>query len=161
MAFNSNDHGFYVYTTTDIEKGTWTRYATKNKFHDPGLLFDDGKMYVFSGSTMQQIELNDETGSVDNVGKSVVMFNRSKFTDYKWTLWEGAHAYKIGEYYYLFIIASTEQWLRTEVCYRSKTLEPGDWEEQVIYRGGCGASGAGLAQGGVVEIGRASCRERV
>lgn len=151
VGFNSNDHGFYVYTTTDIEKGTWTRYATKNKFHDPGLLFDDGKMYVFSGSTMQQIELNDETGSVDNVGKSVAMFNKSKFTDYKWTLWEGAHAYKIGEYYYLFIIASTEQWMRTEVCYRSKTLEPGDWEEQVIYRGGAGASGAGLAQGGVVD----------
>lgn len=151
VAFNSNNHGFYVYTTTDIEKGEWTRYATKNKFHDPGLLFDDGKMYVFSGSTLQQIELNDAEGSVDNVGKSVVLFNRGKISEYNWTLWEGAHAYKIGEYYYLFIIASTEQWMRTEVCYRSKSLEPGDWEEQVIYRGGCGSNGAGLAQGGVVE----------
>lgn len=122
-----------------------------NKFHDPGLLFDDGKMYVFSGSTLQQIELNDAEGSVDNVGGSVVLFNRAKISDYKWTLWEGAHAYKIGEYYYLFIIASTEQWMRTEVCYRSKSLEPGDWEEQVIYRGGCGSNGAGLAQGGVVD----------
>lgn len=151
VAFNSNNHGFYVYTTTDIEKGEWKRYATKNKFHDPGLLFDDGKMYVFSGSTLQQIELNDAEGSVDNVGGSVVLFNRAKISDYKWTLWEGAHAYKIGEYYYLFIIASTEQWMRTEVCYRSKSLEPGDWEEQVIYRGGCGSNGAGLAQGGVVD----------
>lgn len=87
VAFNSNNHGFYVYTTTDIEKGEWTRYATKNKFHDPGLLFDDGKMYVFSGSTLQQIELNDEEGSVDNVGKSVVLFNRGKISDYNWTLW--------------------------------------------------------------------------
>lgn len=151
VAFNSNDHGFYVYTTTDIEKGTWTKHSTKNKFHDPGLLFDDDKMYVFSGSTLQQIELNEDTASVDNVGKAVVLFNKTQFTDYKWGLWEGAHAYKIGEYYYLFIIASTDQWMRTEVCYRSKKLEPGDWEEQVIYRGGCGASGAGLAQGGVVD----------
>lgn len=151
VAFNSNDHGFYVYTTTDIENGTWTKYSTKNKFHDPGLLFDDGKMYVFTGSTMQQIELNDDTGSVDNVGKSVALFNKAQFTDYKWGLWEGDHIYKIGEYYYLFIIASTDQWMRTEVCYRSKKLEPGDWEEQVVYRGGAGASGAGLAQGGVVD----------
>lgn len=59
VAFNSNDHGFYIYTTTDIEKGTWTKYSTKNKYHDPALFFDEGKMYVFSGSTLQQLELDE------------------------------------------------------------------------------------------------------
>lgn len=147
VAFNSNDHGFYVYTTTDIENGTWKKYSTKTKFHDPGLLFDEGKMYVFSGSTLQQIELDEANASVEKVGSSVSLFNK----DSKWTLWEGAHAYKVGDYYYLFIIASTAQWMRTEVCYRSKTLEKGDWEEQIIYRGPSGGSGAGLAQGGIVD----------
>ena len=147
VAFNSNDHGFYVYTTTDIENGTWEKHATKDKFHDPGLLFDDGKMYVFSGSTLQQIELDSDAGTVSKVGSSVKLFDKGK----EWTLWEGAHAYKVGEYYYLFIIASPSQWMRTEVCYRSKTLEAGDWEEQVIYRGGSGGASAGLAQGGIVD----------
>ncbi len=147
VAFNSNDHGFYVYTTTDIENGQWQRYSIKDQFHDPGLFFDDGKMYVFSGSTMQQIELNDAKGTVQRVGKSVQMFNASG-----WSLWEGVHVYKVGEYYYLFIIASPEgKWMRTEVCYRSKTLEKGDWEEQIIYQGGSGGSGNGLAQGGIVD----------
>lgn len=151
VAFNSNNHGFFVYTTTDIENGTWEKHFIKNSFHDPALLFDDGKMYVFTGSTLQQLELNDEEGTVEKVGDSVSLFNRSIYGEYAWTLWEGAHAYKIGDYYYLFIIASTAQWMRTEVCYRSKSLEPGDWEQQVIYRGGCGGYGTGLAQGGIVD----------
>lgn len=149
VAFNSNDHGFYIYTTTDIEKGTWTKYSTKNKYHDPALFFDEGKMYVFSGSTLQQLELDDSSNAVKPVGSSVKLFTKD---DSKWGLWEGAHAYKVGEYYYLFIIASPQSgWMRTEVCYRSKTLEAGDWEEQIIYQGGCGGNGAGLAQGGIVD----------
>ncbi len=149
VAFNSNDHGFYIYTTTDIEKGTWTKYSTKNKYHDPALFFDEGKMYVFSGSTLQQLELDESSNAVKPVGSSVKLFTKD---DKKWGLWEGAHAYKAGEYYYLFIIASLQSgWMRTEVCYRSKTLEAGDWEEQIIYQGGCGGNGAGLAQGGIVD----------
>lgn len=149
VAFNSNDHGFYIYTTTDIEKGTWTKYSTKNKYHDPALFFDEGKMYVFSGSTLQQLELDESSNAVKPVGSSVKLFTKD---DKKWGLWEGAHAYKVGEYYYLFIIASPQGgWMRTEVCYRSKTLEAGDWEEQIIYQGGCGGNGAGLAQGGIVD----------
>lgn len=157
VAFNSNDHGFYIYTTTDIEKGTWTKYFTKNKYHDPALFFDEGKMYVFSGTTLQQLELDEASHAVNAVGKSVRLFNKDdkKYQDEtlgKWILWEGPHAYKVGDYYYLFIIASREKkWLRTEVCYRSKTLEAGDWEEQIIYQGGCGGNGNGLAQGGIVE----------
>lgn len=149
VAFNSNDHGFYIYTTTDIEKGTWTKYSTKNKYHDPALFFDEGKMYVFSGSTLQQLELDESSNAVKPVGSSVKLFTKD---DKKWGLWEGAHAYKVGDYYYLFIIASPQSgWMRTEVCYRSKTLEAGDWEEQIIYQGGCGGNGAGLAQGGIVD----------
>lgn len=149
VAFNSNDHGFYIYTTTDIEKGTWTKYSTKTKYHDPALFFDDDKMYVISGSTLQQLELDDSKNAVTAVGRSVKLFNTDSS---KWSLWEGAHAYKVGDYYYLFIIASpTGKWMRTEVCYRSKTLAAGEWEEQIVYQGGCGSNNAGLAQGGIVE----------
>lgn len=152
VAFNSNDHGFYIYTTTDIEKGTWTKYSTKNRYHDPALFFDEGKMYVISGSTLQQLELDESGKAVKPVGKSVRLFNKDDGKYAKWSLWEGAHAYKVGDYYYIFIIASpASRWMRTEVCYRSKKLEAGDWEEQIIYQGGCGGNSAGLAQGGIVD----------
>ncbi|MDE6636435.1 MAG: glycoside hydrolase family 43, partial [Lachnospiraceae bacterium] len=63
--------------------------------------------------------------------------------------------YKVGEYYYLFIIASPSSgWFRTEVCYRSKKLvdsTPEDWEEQVVYSGSTYEYGTGLAQGGIVD----------
>ncbi len=151
VAFMSNQHGFYIYTTKDIENGDWKKYTSDGWYHDPGLFFEDGAMYVFSASggtcTLQQLRLNDETGGIETVGAS-----RKLFTATGWSLWEGAHVYKIGAYYYVCIIASPEErWLRTEVCYRSKKLMEGEWEEKVIYQGGSGNNSAGLAQGGLVQ----------
>lgn len=69
MAFMSNNHGFYVYTTKDIENGEWKKYTSKGWYHDPGLFFDEGAMYVLSASggtcTLQQLRLNDETGTIE------------------------------------------------------------------------------------------------
>ncbi len=151
VAFCSNDHGFYVYTTTDIEKGIWEKYTTTSRFHDPALFFENGKMYVISASggncNMQELKLDDTTKKVKNVGTSKKLFSATG-----WSLWEGAHVYKVGDYYYVCIIASpTDKWMRTEVCYRSKTLAAGEWEEKVIYQGGSGGSTSGLAQGGIVQ----------
>lgn len=151
VGFTSNNHGFYIYTTDDIENGTWKKYKSSSWFHDPSLLFDDGKMYVVtaSGGTckLQQITLNEATSKVETVGAV-----RNLFSATGWSLWEGAHAYKIGDYYYVCIIASpSERWIRTQLCYRSKDLLTGDWEEKIVYQGGSGGSSAGLAQGGLVQ----------
>lgn len=148
VAFNTNGQGFYVYTTEDIENGPWIKHHCDPSYHDPALLFDDGKMYVISGTSLVQLELDDEEESIREVGRE----NITVPTRDNWTLWEGPHAYKIGEYYYLFVIASPQgAWMRTQVCYRSKELHGGTWEEQVVYQGGVGECGAGLAQGGVVQ----------
>ncbi len=151
VAFMSNNHGFYIYTTDDIENGTWKKYTTNAWYHDPGLLFDEGNLYVLSASggtcTLQQLRLNEENGTVEQVGGAKKIFSATG-----WSLWEGAHAYKIGDYYYVCIIASpTDRWMRTEVCYRSKDLLFGEWEEKIIYQGGSGGVSAGLAQGGLVQ----------
>ncbi len=151
VGFNSNNHGFYLFTTDDIENGTWKRYKMNGFLHDPGLLFDDGRLYGISASggtcRIQELCLNEETSTVDGVGGMKTLFTSSG-----WSLWEGAHAYKIGDYYYVCIIASpNHKWMRTQLCYRSKSLTYGDWEEKVIYEGGSGNNGAGLAQGGLVQ----------
>lgn len=151
IGFNSNDHGFFLYKTEDLENGEWTRYTSSSYFHDPGLFVENGELYVISASggncTLQKLSLDDTTLRVTKAGASVRLFSSNQ-----WSLWEGAHVYKIGEYYYVFIIASPKnRWIRTQLCYRSKTLVAGGWEEKVVYQGGSGNSSAGLAQGGVIE----------
>lgn len=150
VAFSSNNHGFYVYTTDDIENGTWTKYHTQRGFHDPALFFEDGKMYVLSASggkcRIQELALKDD-GSIDTIGDSKELFSCGK-----WGLWEGAHVYKVNDYYYVFIIASpTDRWIRTQLCYRTTDLFNGEWEEKTLYQKGIGGSGSGLAQGGIVD----------
>lgn len=165
VIFNSNGYGFFVFSTDDVENGTWDSYFIKASFHDPALIFDDGSMYViYGGSILQEIELVDSDnggrGEVKKVGDSKELFKKPKdIVDGKevdrWGLWEGVHAYKVGEYYYLLIIASPSSgWFRTEVCYRSKKLAdstPEDWEEQIVYSGSTYEYGTGLAQGGIVD----------
>lgn len=160
VIFNSNNYGFFLFTTDDIENGKWQGYFIKSSFHDPALLFDDGHMYViYAGSTLQEIQLSEEyadgpsgdIGTIEKVGKEKTLFQKSS----AWGLWEGVHAYKIGDYYYLMIIASPATgWFRTEVCYRSKKLldsEPSDWEEQIVFQGSTYEYGTGIAQGGIVD----------
>ena len=152
VAFNSNDHGFFIYTTNDIENGTWTKHTSRHGYHDPALFFENGNMYVISAAggncSIQQLSLDSENGVVNTVGSTKRLFSASG----DWSLWEGAHAYKVGDYYYIFIIASpSDRWMRTEVCYRSKDLFSTNWEEQIVYQGGCGGQTSGLAQGGIVE----------
>lgn len=161
VIFNSNGYGFFVFTTDDIENGEWNGYFIKDSFHDPALLFDDGHMYViYAGSSLQEIALSEEAaddsrlfnmGTVEKVGDRKVLFPQPS----TWGLWEGVHAYKIGDYYYLMIIASPSTgWFRTEVCYRSKKLldsEPSDWEEQIVFQGSTYEYGTGIAQGGIVD----------
>ena len=151
VGFNSNNHGFYLFTTDDIENGTWKRYKMNGYLHDPGLIFDNGNLYGLSASggtcRLQQLRLNEENSTVEAVGAA-----KPIFTAKGWSLWEGAHAYKIGDYYYVCIIASpNHKWMRTQLCYRSKSLLSGTWEEKIIYEGGSGNNGAGLAQGGLVQ----------
>lgn len=156
VIFNVNGGGFFCYTTDDVEHGEWTGYHIDASFHDPALLFDDGNMYViYAGATIQQLELEDgapgELGEIKKVGKSKELVKKSA----DWGLWEGAHAYHIGDYYYIMIIASPSSgWFRTETCYRSKKLmdsEQSDWEEQIIFQGSTYEYGTGIAQGGIVD----------
>lgn len=155
VCFNNNGYGFYVYTTDNIESGNWKRhFIAHESFHDPSMLFDDGKLYVFYGggpNSVQQIELDDATEEVKKVGDSRDIIQKSG----DWGLWEGCHAYKIGDYYYVMIIASPGAWFRSETCYRTKDLfSPdwnGEWEEQIIFQGSTYEYGTGIAQGGIFD----------
>ena len=139
----------YIYKTTDIENGTWTRSELNGMYHDASILFDDdGRNYLVYGGG-GEIKIKE--------------FN-SEMTDFKWggvdkTLFktgltglagEGSHVQKIGDYYYVFIIAWPNGSGRIELCYRSKDLL-GNYESKTVLNSGLGTYGSGVAQGGIVD----------
>ncbi len=156
VGFNSNGNGYFIYVTDDIENGEFTKYFTPRGFHDGGLFFDDDKMYIIFGSNgaKQEIELIDPEeeggeGVINPIGNSV-----DSVKPQGWSLHEGCHVYKHGDYYYLTFIGSPNgRWFRTQICYRSTDLfaPPEEWETQIVYEGSTYEHGTGLAQGGWVD----------
>lgn len=143
VCFSSNDQNkTYIYTTDDIKSGNWKKHSANGTKHDPGLLFDDGKSYIFSGNgniAMQEFELTED-GIKFGTAKTVLKKSSSKNI----VSIEGCHAYKVGEYYYLFFISWPSGDQRTEWCYCSKSLT-GEWEERRVFHNG------GIAQGGIID----------
>ncbi|MDO5149189.1 MAG: family 43 glycosylhydrolase [Oscillospiraceae bacterium] len=139
----------YIYKTTDIENGKWTRSEINGMYHDASMLFDDdGRNYlVFGGGGEIKIkELNSEMTGFANGAQERTIFK----TGLSGLSGEGAHIQKINGYYYVFIIAWPSGSGRIELCYRSKSLN-GPFEGKTILDSGIGTYGSGVAQGGIVQ----------
>ena len=139
----------YIYKTTDIENGEWTRSEINGMYHDASLLFDDdGRNYlVYGGGEIKIKELNSEMTGFKQGGVDKTLF-KTGITGY--VTGEGSHIQKIGDYYYIFIIAWPSGHGRLEICYRSKELL-GNYESKTVLESGLGTYGSGVAQGGIVD----------
>lgn len=144
VCFSSNDQNkFYIYTTDDILSGNWKKHSVNGTRHDPGLLFDDGKSYIFSGNgniSMQEFTLTDD--SINWIGSSKTVIEKASSDNI--VSIEGSHAYKIGDYYYLFFIEWPKGGQRMEWCYRTKSLDE-EWEGRVVF------CNDGIAQGAIID----------
>lgn len=144
VCFSSNDQGkAYIYTTDDITSGNWKKHSANGTKHDPALLFDGDKSYIFSGNgsiAMQEFSLTEDGGI--NFGSAKTIIKNQPFNGY--VNIEGCHAYKIGDYYYLFFISWPASDGRTQWCYRTKDLN-GEWEKMRVFRS------SGIAQGGIID----------
>lgn len=139
----------YIYKTNDIENGTWTRSEINGMYHDASLFFDDdGRNYLIygGGGNIEIKELNAEMTGFKEGGASKRLFS----TGLDNLAGEGAHVHKIGDYYYVFIIAWPSNSGRIELCYRSKELL-GTYEGKTVLNSGVGSYGSGVAQGGIVD----------
>lgn len=133
----------YIYKTDDIENGSWTRSEIDGMYHDASLLFDDdGRNYlVYGGNGEISIkELNAEMTGFQPGGVSQVLLK----TGLDGLAGEGSHVQKIGDYYYVFLIAWPSNSGRIELCCRSKDLL-GNYEMKTVLNSG------GVAQGGIVQ----------
>lgn len=139
----------YIYYTDDIENGKWDRFEFDEGFHDMSLLFDDdGKVYIiYGGGKIWCVELEPDLSAVKPETKRKLINNAGLVKD---CLAEGAHAYKIDGYYYIFIITWPPDGRRTQLCYRSKSLD-GEWEMKVILDDNLDFRNDGVAQGGIID----------
>lgn len=139
----------YIYKTSDIENGTWTRSEINGMYHDASILFDDdGRNYLVygSGGTAKIKEFNSDMTGFKKDGVEQTLFS----TGLDNLAGEGWHIQKINGYYYIFVIAWPSNSKRIELCYRSKELL-GTYEGKTILNSGLGTYGSGVAQGGIVD----------
>lgn len=139
----------YIYKTNDIENGVWTRSELNGMYHDASLLFDDdGRNYLVygGGGEIKIKEFNSEMTDFKFGGLERTLFK----TGLDNLAGEGSHIQKIGDYYYVFIIAWPSTSGRIELCYRSKDLN-GNFEGKTVLNSGLGTYGSGVAQGGIVD----------
>lgn len=152
----------YVFSTTDIENGTWKRSELDGYNHDLSLLFDEQEdgthIYMFTGSRSVHVrELQEDAdGNItykDGGLDQTIIENANCGEDINLNA-EGAHAYKINGKYYIFMIQWPNGGQRQEICWRSDSLTEG-WESKVVLDTGIEVDGqmdsAGVAQGGIVE----------
>ncbi|MFC4616977.1 glycoside hydrolase 43 family protein [Cellulomonas algicola] len=150
----------YVYATPSIEHGPWTRSVLDGYAHDQSLLFDDGDTsLVYGGGVIDLRRLRrDDDGTFVWDGPATRLVDDANVDQTSGLDAEGAHAYKIGDHYYVFMIEWPTDGIRQEVVWRSTSLTPqsqgGTWEGRVVLRQAVtvdGRPGDGVAQGGVVQ----------
>jgi len=157
----------YFYITDDIENGRW-HCSTTDKCYDPGLLFDDTgtevKKYVLHpADTFDDHAMYLREMKVDKQWNVTVTEPR-KVIDYaqlenpaRGLRAEGYHGYKIGKYYYIFMIQGCDG-QRQEIVWRSEDLFNGKWEGRMVFGGEMVDENGqvvmqtnGIGQGGIVE----------
>lgn len=152
VCFSSNDmQQFYIYHTRNIENGPWERSVIPGLHHDPALLFDEGRVFLFHGNGNIRItELTADVTAKQPGGIDQLLFETDR--DGIMLRCEGCHAYKLNGYYYLFFIEwpATGNRRRRQLCYRSRELL-GPYERRLVLDDPLNYGNNGVAQGGIVD----------
>lgn len=145
--FIANDQAkTYIYHTKDITVSNWDRYVIDRPFHDSGLLFEDGRVYIVWGNrNIYLTELEPDFSGVKSDDKLIFSTPQGYMLGD-----EGSHFYHIGDYYYVLTINWPFGGVRTETCWRSETID-GPYESRDILKGAFDGRGDGVAQGAIFD----------
>lgn len=151
VLFVANDtHKTYLFTSRQIE-GPWQKREISGFYHDASLLFDDDdRVYIVYGNTKIYItELKTDLSGPKRGGLHRMIIQDIGDVSLGY---EGSHFYKIGGYYYVFLIhwyaGGTKR--RAEACYVSDSLT-GTFVGKDVLNDDMGYRNAGVAQGGIVD----------
>ena len=137
----------YVYSTDDIENGTWEVKSFEPSYHDITIHFDDdGKVYMIWGAGKLMIaELENELSGVKKGTERVLIENASAPAGDNIMLGaEGSQLFKIDGKYYLFNITWPRGGMRTVLVHRANNIN-GPWEGRLALQY------KGVAQGGLID----------
>ena len=136
----------YIYSTKDIEKGSWKRIAFAPAYHDHSLFFDDdGRIYIIWGVRKLRIaELKDDLSGVKEETERVLIENANAPIGENVGLGEGSQLFKVNGKYYLFNITWPRGGMRTVVVHRADKIT-GPYEGRLAFQD------QGVAQGGIVD----------
>ena len=138
ILINGNDAGGYVLSATDPED-TWEMKKLPRIYYDPGMLFDNGKVYVACGINEIKICKLDEQFNFEEE-RTVVTRENSGL--------EGCHLYKIGDYYYIY--ATYGGWPSGQVVFRSQNIF-GPYEEKMLVEKTINNKPNTIHQGSLIE----------
>ncbi|MBO4718443.1 MAG: family 43 glycosylhydrolase [Prevotella sp.] len=139
ILINGNDAGPYMLTATDPE-GTWEKHQLSRGYYDPGMLFDNGKLYVACGiNQIKMCELDEQFNFKQE--KTVVTREGTGL--------EGCHLYKIGDYYYIY--ATYGGWPSGQAVFRSKNIF-GPYEEKMLMEKFINGAPNTIHQGALIDV---------
>ena len=137
LLINGNDAGGWLLTATDPE-GKWEKKKLSRIYYDPGMLFDNGKVYIACGITnIKMCELDENFNFIQ---EKDVINNVDGL--------EGCHLYKIGEYYYIY--ATNGGWPSGQSAYRSKNIF-GPYEGKVLLEKNINGKVNTIHQGALID----------
>ena len=137
ILINGNDAGPWLLTTTNPE-GTWQKKKLSRGYYDPGMLFDNGKVYIACGiGDIYMCEL-DENFNFKQEKK--VLSHKSGL--------EGCHLYKKDDYYYIY--ATYGGWPSGQAVFRSKDIF-GPYEEKMLVEKTINGAPNTIHQGALIE----------
>jgi xylan 1,4-beta-xylosidase len=143
IGYNTPAEGFHM-AIADKPEGPYEITPFHKELYDPGLFFDDdGRVYVFHAAI--GIYVTELTSDARAVKSDPVHIYQTAFGH----PFEGSHAYKRDGWYYLCVTSRGYNGL--QVCLRSRTIH-GPYEARVVSGDDMNYSGAGLHQGGFVEL---------
>lgn len=143
IGFNTPDEGFFM-CIAERPEGPYEMVPFGQELYDPGLFFDnDGRVYVFHAAI--GICVTELTADARAVKSEPVPIYQTAF-GYPF---EGSHGYKRDGWYYVCVTARGYNGL--QLCLRSRSIH-GPYEARVLSGDDLNYAGAGLHQGGFVEL---------
>jgi len=143
IGFNTPDEGFFM-CIAERPEGPYEMIPFQQELYDPGLFFDDdGRVYVFHAAI--GICVTELAADARAVKSGPVPIYQTAF-GYPF---EGSHAYKRNGWYYVCVTARGYNGL--QLCLRSRSIH-GPYEAKVLSGDDLNYAGAGLHQGGFVEL---------
>ena len=138
ILINGNSDKAWLLSATDPE-GKWTVKRLAHNYYDPGMLFDNGKVYIACGiNHLNMVELDENFNEIRS--KTVVIRDDAGL--------EGCHLYKHGDYYYIY--ATYGGWPSGQVAFRSKDIF-GTYEEKMLVEKTIDGQANTIHQGALIE----------